>query len=282
MTTREQLTGFVDKFIEALAANDPSRLPTTPNVRYTENCETIPLGKGIWRTATPFVNKRHFIEFADPSSGQVGYFGVVQEAGKPSILSLRLKVEGDRVSEIEVLVCRQPDQTGHPRVFAPDAMQAPKAIFHEAVPEPERCPACELQRIANLYLDGVISGNGEMIPVADGCIRIENGVQTVLTEARGGETGKLGVRAQVNTGVFRDIEGARERRFPILDVERGLAYVFFFWDHPGPVTGAPFPSRYAQPNSMPVAELFKIRNRTIVQIEAVLNVFTYGATSGWA
>jgi hypothetical protein len=120
-----------------------------------------------------------------------------------------------------------------------------------------------------------------MIPVRDDCIRIENGVQTVLTAERGTETGKLGVAAQVNTGIFRDIEAARERRFPILDEERGLVFVIFLFDHPGPVTNSAFTSRYSQPNSMMVAELFKIRDGRISQIEAVLNVFPYGTMSGW-
>jgi uncharacterized membrane protein len=89
------------------------------------------------------------------------------------------------------------------------------------------------------------------------------------------------VAAQVDTGVFRDIEAARDRRFPIVDEERGLVFVIFLFDHPGPVTGSGFTSRYTQPNSMMVAELFKIKNRKIAQIEAVLNVFPYGTKSGW-
>jgi hypothetical protein len=279
--SREELIGFVDTFLDALADNDPSRLPVTADVRYTENCQTLALGKGMWATATPHKPEKHFLDVVDPASGQVVYFGVARENHNPSILSVRLKVRDGLVAEIEVLVARQPDASGHPRVFNPGNMVEPRPGFFEMVPEAERSTPEELLRRANLYLDGIIAGDGSMIPVADDCVRIENGTQTVLTSERGTETAKLGVAAQVNTGIFRDIEAARERRFPIVDIERGLVSVIFLFDHPGPMTNSGFTSRYTQPNSMMVSEVFKVRDHRIVQIEAVLNVFPYGTRSGW-
>jgi hypothetical protein len=279
--SRQELIGFVDTFLDALGHNDSSRLPAAPNVKYTENCQTLPLGKGMWATATPHKPARHFVDVVDPASGQIAYFGVARENNQPSILSLRLKVEGGLVSEIEVLVARRPEESGQPRVFNADNMVEPKPIFDEVLAPAERCSREEMLRITNLYFDGIVAGKGSMIPVEEGCIRVENGTQTVLNPERGTETAKLGVAAQVDTGVFRDIEAARDRRFPIVDEERGLVFVIFLFDHPGPVTGSGFTSRYTQPNSMMVAELFKIKNRKIAQIEAVLNVFPYGTKSGW-
>jgi hypothetical protein len=279
--TREELIGFVDLFLDAVADNDPSRLPSASAVKYTENCQTLPLGKGLWATGTPYERGEHFLDFAEPAAGQAGYLGVVHEGGRPSLISARLKVEGGLVSEIEVLVARQPAESGHPRVFAPENMMQPRRIFSEVLMPDERRGREEMLRITDLYFDGIVAGDGGMIPVRDDCIRIENGVQTVLNPERGTETGKLGVAAQVDTGIFRDIEAARDRRFPIVDEERGLVFVIFLFDHPGPVTKAAFTSRYSQPNSMMVAELFKIRDGLISQIAAVLNVFPYGTKSGW-
>ncbi len=111
----------------------------------------------------------------------------------------------------------------------------------------------------DLYLDGILSSNGDMIPVLDACIRVENGTQTVLNPDRGSAVAALGVRAQVNTGVFKDIEAASDRRIPIMDEERGLVFAIFLFDHPGPVTNASYPTRYTKLNSMMVAELFKGR-----------------------
>jgi hypothetical protein len=279
--TREELIGFVDLFLDAVANNDPLRLACAPDVKYTENCQPLPLGKGLWATGTPFDRGKHFLDFSEPAKGQAGYFGVVYESGKASLISARLKVEGGLVREIEMLVARQPGESGQPRVFAPESMMEPRPIFSETLKHEERRSREELLRITNLYFDGIVAGDGGMIPVRDDCIRFENGVQTVLNPERGTDTAKLGVAAQVNTGIFRDIEAARDRRFPIVDEERGLVFVIFLFDHPGPMTKAGFTSRYSQPNSMMVAELFKIRDGLISQIEAVLNVFPYGTKSGW-
>jgi len=177
-------------------------------------------------------------------------------------------------------VARQPAD-GRFRVFNPDELLQPRAAFQETLAPAERAPRAEMVRLAHLYFDGVVSGKGDIIPALPGCIRIENGVQTVLNTEGQSETMKLGVVDQVNTGIFRDIEAARERRFPVVDEEKGLIFAVFFWDHPGPVTAAAFTSRYREPNSMMVAEIFKIKSRRFHHIEAVLNVFPYGTRSGW-
>ena len=281
MSSREELIGLIWTFLDALGHNDPSLLRTAHEVRYTENCQTLPLGKGMWATATPHRPAKLFTVFTEVDAGQAGYFGVAHENGKPSLISARLKVEHGLVSEIEVLVARSPEESGQLRVFAPENMTEPRGVFDEVLASGERCARDEMLRITNLYFDGIVAGKGGMIPVLDDCRRIENGVQTVLNPARGTLTSALGVAAQVDTGVFRDIEAARDRRFPIVDEERGLVFAIFLFDHPGPVTNSGFVSRYSQPNSMMVAELFQIRNRKIYQIEAVLNVFPYGTKPGW-
>ena len=289
MSTRAELIGLVDAYLEALGRNDPSRLPLAPDVRYRENCQTLALGKGLWATATPFeVGRPHFVDVVEPASpagrpgaGQIAWFGVVREEDRPAIVSLRLRAMGGRISEVEALVARQPTD-GRFRVFNPEALLKPREAFQETLAPAQRAPRDEMVRLAHLYFDGVISAKGDLIPARPDCIRIENGVQTVLNPDGLSETMKLGVCDQVNTGIFRDIEAARERRFPVVDEEKGLVFAVFFWDHPGPVTNAPFTSRYREPNSMMVAEIFKIKERQFHHIEAVLNVFPYGMTSGWA
>ena len=45
---RACLNGFVDQYLAALVAHDPSRLPLTKTARYTENGQTLDLGDGMW------------------------------------------------------------------------------------------------------------------------------------------------------------------------------------------------------------------------------------------
>jgi hypothetical protein len=45
---RACLEGFVNQYLAALAAGDPSKLPLAPNARYTENGQALKLGDGRW------------------------------------------------------------------------------------------------------------------------------------------------------------------------------------------------------------------------------------------
>ncbi len=48
---RACLNGFVDKYLAAVVAHDPSKLPHTANVKYSENNVMLHLGDGLWATA---------------------------------------------------------------------------------------------------------------------------------------------------------------------------------------------------------------------------------------
>src|SRR3954470_23603944 len=106
---RTSLVGFVDRYLDALAANDPSRLPAADGVRFTENAVELPLGKGLWATATG-VPDFHYAYVEDEELGQIGWFGVVEESGRPAVVYLRLKVENGAISEIETIVRREQPQ----------------------------------------------------------------------------------------------------------------------------------------------------------------------------
>jgi hypothetical protein len=281
---RRQFIAHVDRYLDALVANDPARLGAPSGVRYTENGQTLPLGKGLWGTATPVPPPYHAVYVPDPLTGQVGYFGIVSEAGEPVIMALRLKVDGERLTEAEALVCRDRET-----IFSAEGMRRARPLFEAAVPEAERASREQLVEAANLYLDGILQADGSMIPVADDCIRMENGVQTVLNpeatgiraEARDRGTWRLGVAEQVDARIFTDIEAARDRRVGAIDEERGLVFVIFVFDHAGPLTSRGGQSRFRRPNSMMVAEIWKVQGGLIRQIEAVLDVFPYGMLTGW-
>ena len=49
---RTCLVGLADKYADALVAHDPGRLPTAPQVKFTENLVPLKFGQeGLWRTA---------------------------------------------------------------------------------------------------------------------------------------------------------------------------------------------------------------------------------------
>ncbi len=287
---RTCLIGFMDEYRAALLAHDPVRLPLASKARYTENTITLPLGKGLWATANGFGNfKQHF---AEATSGQVGFIGVVKEIDIPAILAVRLKVENRRISEIEAIVPRETQ--GAARL---EASGGPLALWDEVLSPSERRSREQLEAITNSYFDAILHSNGRLAPFDKNCRRAENGFYSVLnpdpTQAWDPKSSfrpyKLGCEEQLNTGIWSYIRGIRERRFPIIDEERGLVVAFIVFDHPGtvPYFEAPGygrvnnPPEFLKPNSMSILEAFKIKNGLILQVAAEGGFLPYGIGSGW-
>src|ERR1700677_3475666 len=74
---RACLNGFVDQYMNAVAAHDPSKLPHAANVRYTENNVEMKLGEGLWQTSDGWGTYKVYVD--DPQTGQVGFLGVSNE-----------------------------------------------------------------------------------------------------------------------------------------------------------------------------------------------------------
>jgi hypothetical protein len=96
---RACLEGLVDQYLKAVVAHDPSKLPLSKDVMYTENNQVIDVGDGLLEDRPGLGNYRHV--FADPEFGQVAMMGTMMEAGTPILMSLRLRVELGRITEIE-------------------------------------------------------------------------------------------------------------------------------------------------------------------------------------
>lgn len=278
---RARLVGLVDGYLEALAANDPLRLRVASNVRFTENGQELLLGKGLWATATAAPRARRAVCVADPAAGQVGALSMVGEGGERSLLALRLKVHGGVISEIETMVSRSTI-----RIFDPDGLGR-RGDMDQVVPEGERSSREELAAAAQLYFEGILRGDGKMIPMDPGCVRMENGVATALNTESESPLFAMSIADAIDTGIYVTvIESVRDRRVTAVDVERGLVFVHFAFDHPGAVTrlqgkeaGGSTPFR--TPSALMGVEIFKLRGGLIRHIEAVIASVPYGMPSGW-
>lgn len=280
--TRAELVKMLDGYLGALASNDPGAV-NAEGARFTENGQHLPLGKGLWATATREPAPQRLLTAADPSTGQAGCFALVAEAGLPQMLALRVKVTDGRITEAETMAPR------NSTLFDPEGFTRPRTVWEKPLGAGEATPREALARIQDQYLDGILQADGSLIPVADDCARFENGVQTVLNpdgkgireEARDRGTWHLGVRAQVDLGIFTDIEDARERRVPVIDEELGIVMGFFCFDHAGPVTARGGESRFRTPNTMPAAEMWKVVAGQIKEIESIIDIVPYGMRPGW-
>lgn len=288
---RSCLTAVLDNYLEALAAGDASRLPLHYSVKYTENGQRLNLTDGLWRTFTSGPHYR--FDIVDEESAQIAMLGIVDENGNRNFFSVRLAVEqhelmgrGVEITEIENLVVRNITAGGSA------SMDPPRPEFLRTVPEGERLSRGEMIRIANSYFTGLDTDqSAEHVPFHPDCRRLENGMLVANNpDPSVGEMMNRTCAEQFDTGFSIIVTDIRERRFPIVDRERGLVYALAFFDHDGAVTpntvepGQPLEDRMRailQPFSFMIAEVFQIENGTINQIEAVLATVPYKMESGW-
>jgi len=103
------LIGFIDQYLEALVAHDPMSLPLSKDVQYTENGQTLELGDGMWGPANAV--RDYKLYFVDTTNSQAAIFCMVEENGHPEIVAMRLKIDHNKISEIEKIVARiEPDK----------------------------------------------------------------------------------------------------------------------------------------------------------------------------
>lgn len=283
---RACLEGFIDSYLDALVARDPAQLPLAADVRFTENGQELELGDALWHGASGVRDYRVYI--TDPGAGQAALFAVVEEHGLPVLFSLRLAVEAQRITEIETIAVRSSG------VFRPDLLETPRPGLTEILPPEQRRPREEMIAIADLYLDGLEQNTGTIVPFAYECERIENGMVTSTGfggmldfEFTSGDDGPC--QTQFNSGIFSWITHITPRRHLVVDEERGIVFGVYIFNHRGDVTTASVPGHgeievppvTRRPLSAIAAELFRIKDGEIHEVEAILMGMPYGYRSGW-
>jgi hypothetical protein len=307
---RACLNGFVDQYLDAVVAHDPSRLSVTQFVKFTENGQHLILGDGFWRTATGRGSYKFYID--DTRAGQVGFLGTMKEAGQPVVLALRLRIDNRKISEIETILGRgQLAQAGAGNL---EKMGSPRPAFSEDIPPGERS-RLDLIKTANKYFSAMQQndGKGDYSFFGDDCNRLENGMQTTnnmnpmpgLTASgapRPAPSSKYDPAAkptmysagwsckdQFRSGLLHFVTWIHDRRYPIVDEERGVVFSLVFFDHSAGDTrtfqtpeGSTVTAGPTTPFTWEIAEIFKVRGSQLHEIEAVLNQGLYGMCSGWS
>ena len=301
---RQCLEGFENQYLAAMAARDVSKAPFAANVKYTENAKVLQLLKpaeGLWTVPTSLGDYKFYI--ADPKAGQVAFVGLVKEKNKPAILSMRLRIENKKITEVESVVVRDMNESNL------WTLKTPPAEFSRALAPQERVSREELVRISSIYFDGIVKLTGKIVPWHDECYRLENGMWTAgpklppelaanepknvpAPKMPGAGPSPAFARGKCteafDSGVFALIESITPRRTPVVDEERGVTWGVYIFNHPGVETvkmpdGSTQKAAYfaGQPNSMPMSELFKIKGGKIRDIMAVGVINKYKSGSGW-
>ena len=283
------LTGFVDQYLSALAAHDPSRLPLAAHVKFTENTIPLKLGDALWGTISGLGTYK--IYFADPQAGQVGCECTIRENGTPAILVVRLKIEGRKIAEVETIVRRGAEPAQNL-----EKLGQPNPVWLQPVSPSERTPRAGMLKDANQYFEGIVHLSGDMVPFDEKCNRILDGIQDTNNPSynEGWANGAfnpaaMGCRENMNTKIWAYIKSVDPRRFMIVDEKMGIVFGFFRFNHPGTVLTADVPGigkidmppSAKRPFSVEVAEFFKIQNGKIRQVEGVQLALPYKQPTGW-
>lgn len=297
---RTCLEGTVDQYLAALVAHDARRLPLATGVRYTENGQVLALNDGLWGTATALGRYRNVFE--DPADGQAVVFTVIHEHGYLDLLATRLRVVNGRVAQIETIVSRPSLTIGSRQAPSPgptalEKRAHPDPLWGTDVPRAERMSRAELMKIANEYFTGMQNNDGHGIyPFSDDCYRLENGIQTTgnpslrlgsSSNAAGVNYASLGCKAQFQLGFLHVVSRIRDRRFLVVDPERGVVVAFAFFDHNAQLrsfrltNGHTVQSGLNAPITWELVEAFKIEHGLIRRIEAVLTQSPYGMRPNW-
>ena len=176
-----------------------------------------------------------------------------------------------------------------------DARETPESLWLEPIPESQRASRAALIRIANAYFEGVQNDDGKgFYPFTDDCDRIENGAHT--TNVKGGRPTPggfnymaLDCKGQLESGYLGIVTNIHGRRYPLVDVERGVVFAYSVFDMGGTVKSIRLPSGETvdmggfagRAASIDVTEAFRIENGLIRRVEMIGSSVPYHLNSAW-
>lgn len=292
---RACLVSLMDQYLTAVVKHDLAGLPIADNVKLVENLKSIPVGKGLWESATGGPTEFK-IYVADPVAGQIGFMGVIQNQGEPALLGARLRLVDGKITEIDHMVSPLQGEL-------PPGLQKPRPGLITKLDSSERVSREQMLKAADAYYDAIEQNDGSVAPFADECQRRENGVTAANNQEppRDGDKptpfgsiayfGRMKCGEQLSTGIMGYITDINQRRLFAVDEEMGLVMVYSMFNHdgePNPLKIRNVPGMTESPNdwgkfTVPAAHIYKIRNGKIYEIEAMAIVgVPYQANDGWS
>jgi hypothetical protein len=295
---RTCLSGFITKYLQALTAHDPARLPVTPDVRFTENGVAIPLGEALWQTIGGLGSYR--VDYLDTEAQQAASHIAFVENDRPGLMALRLKIVSGKIAEVETVLNRGAPMATH--------MPPVEALWTQAEPAGTRLTRTQLATETENYLKAVSRSDGSLVKFnKQSCLRLENGNVMAygpndtpiapLRPVTDPDSWMAAVRQtmgrdcaeQLSTGIYRFITSYDHARFPVIDVERQVVFGHWVFRRTGNVPGVTFNGKFYPfmesmrfPNENLLGQAFKFRDGRITRVQGVfLNANVYKMGTGW-
>lgn len=222
---RACLAGMITRYVDALVAHDPARLPVAPDVRFTQDSQALKLGEGLWTSPLTKTGFRH--DYLDTTRQVAAAHVLLMEGANHIMLSVLLRVQDRRITGIETLVQRV---TPADR-WQPTALGRPVPGLDGPVPPGKRMARAEMIRLALSYTEGLRVGSfaDAGTPFAPGTLRVENGVITAGPGCGRDDCDLHAQRIMLHPGIVANVAAVDEEAGVVL-----LWMNFGFTDSYGP------------------------------------------------
>jgi hypothetical protein len=270
------LEDLADRYRQAYVQHDPSRIPVSGSVRFTENNVELAFPDGSWDAVTQELGPA--LTFSDPVTGCVGVFTAILMNDTPGFLTIRLKVVSGRITEIEHMLSTKRLVSGPPTPFGDVHALEHQPVIAAVLEASERSSRAAALEIADGYFRTLSRNDGTLhTRFAETCYRIENGYQAA----------PKGAASDFLLGRYRFNERVR-REWIMVDEARGICLARGFIDHKGLLDkyeitdGSMRESPFREPHTWSFLEMFKVRNEEIAAVEATFIGSPYFSRTPWA
>jgi hypothetical protein len=169
--SREGLQRAIDLYIAAQAKGDISGMPLATGLGYMENNAAANIATGLIKTPMKIDHHRSLL---DPSTCQTFSEVIVADKDKPYVLGTRLRVNHDKIAEVEILWTT----TGYWLFNADAYLKYSSTEKWDAIAADKRDTRDTLVAAANAYLDAFLEGKKDLVPWGYPCNRTEGGMHT--------------------------------------------------------------------------------------------------------
>jgi hypothetical protein len=297
---RACLVKLVTDYTAGLESNSAAGVTFSDEARIVENLKPIKAGEGLWKDVTG-AGTAFSVIVPDEAAQTAGWIGMVERAGKPTVVAVRLKLDPKgSVVEAEHLYADINAETrlGQAQFFN---LQMPRPGLLADVPEANRTMHDALITLGASYYDALDDNDGTRMPFAADCERHENGMVTA-----GGKPTLSPLppqphpvardcEGQLTSGVFQYIDAIDNRRVFAADPQTGLVMGLSHFRHP--MDFAPYEVTAADgtklsydreeemtfdPFDLPAAHIFKVgADGKVHEIEAMGFRADLNSPTGW-
>jgi hypothetical protein len=169
--TRDGLQAATDLYIAAQSKGDPSGMPLANGLAYIENMQVVDIKTGVIQKPLKMDFHRSLI---DSATCQTFTEVIVTEKTHPYVLGTRLRINHDKIVEIESQVTQQGDWLFN----ADNYFKWSPGEDWGAIPPEQRDSRDTLVAAANAYLDAFLEKRLDLVPWGYPCNRTEGGIRT--------------------------------------------------------------------------------------------------------